>query len=154
MDRKQLIKELFGENKAPLKEIREKIKHYDDAYIAILNLSNDVVDYPMFRVMAAKMKEQLSHQANKVKETLLENVYTFCKKTVEKIFQSYDQINKVIMTEPQNERELVGTRDFIKDTPNKVEQLSQELNEVYRHYCMLDDFSYKYADADIETFWI
>lgn len=63
-------------------------------------------------------------------------------------------MNKTIMTEPTNERELVATRDFIKDTPNKVEHLSQELNEVYRHYCMLDDFSYKYADADIETFWI
>jgi len=63
-------------------------------------------------------------------------------------------MNKVIMTEPTNERELVATREFIKDTPNKVEQLSQELNEVYRHYCLLDDFSYKYADADIETFWI
>lgn len=51
-----------------------------------MNLSNDVVDYPMFRVMAAKMKDQLSNQAKKIKETLLENVYTYCKKTVEKIF--------------------------------------------------------------------
>lgn len=25
---------------------------------------------------------------------------------------------------------------------------------MYRHYCMLDDFSYRYADQDIETFWI
>jgi dynein heavy chain len=154
VDRKQLIKDLFGESKAAIKDIRDQIKHYDDAYMAILNLSNDVVDYPMFRVMTAKMKEQLSHQANKIKETLLENVYTYCKKTVEKIFQAYEHMNKVIMTEPTNERELVATREFIKDTPNKVEQLSQELNEVYRHYCLLDDFSYKYADADIETFWI
>lgn len=30
-------------------------------------------------------------------------------------------MNKVIMTEPTNERELVATREFIKDTPNKVE---------------------------------
>jgi hypothetical protein len=28
------------------------------------------------------------------------------------------------------------------------------LNEVYKHYCMLDDFSFKYADIDIETFWL
>jgi hypothetical protein len=108
----------------------------------------------MFRVMAGKMKEQLGNQAAKIKDKLLEQVYTYCKKTVQKIFEAYEHMNKTIMTEPQNERELIATRDFIKDTPNKVEQLSQELNEVYRHYCLLDDFSYRCADADIETFWI
>lgn len=154
VDRKQLVKDLFGETKAPLKEIKQKIQEYENAYNQIQNLSNDVVDFPLFRVMAGKMKEQLSHQAAKIKEKLLENVYNYCKKTVDKIFNGYDNMNKTIMTEPTNERELVATRDFIKDTPNKVEQLSQELNEVYRHYCMLDDFSYKYADSDIETFWI
>ena len=124
VDRKLLIKELFGEQKASLKELRERIQHYLNAYNEILNLSNDVVDYPLFRVMASKMKEQLSNQASKIKDKLLENVYGYCKKTVEKIFQTYDQMNKTIMTEPTNERELVATREFIKDTPNKVEQLS------------------------------
>jgi hypothetical protein len=62
-------------------------------------------------------------------------------------------MNKAIMKEPTNERELVETRDFIKDTPNKVEHLSQELNDVYKHYCMLDDFSFKCDDFDIENFW-
>lgn len=104
--------------------------------------------------MAGKMKEQLSNQAYKIKEKLLESVYNYCKKSVEKIFQSYEEMNKVIMTEPRDERELVATRDFIKETPNKVSKLSEELNDVYKHYCMLDDFSYKYVDADIETFWI
>lgn len=32
VDRKQLIKDLFGEEKAPLKELRERIQHYDTAY--------------------------------------------------------------------------------------------------------------------------
>jgi hypothetical protein len=31
-------------------------------------------------------------------------------------------MNKQIMAEPTNERELVQTREFIKDAPNKVEQ--------------------------------
>jgi hypothetical protein len=30
-------------------------------------------------------------------------------------------MNKTIMKEPTNERELVDTREFIKDTPNKVD---------------------------------
>jgi len=155
VDRKALIKELFnGEEKASIKDLKEKILHYDKAYNEILNLSNDVMDFPLFRVMAGKMKEQLAQQALKIKEKLLENVYDWCKRSVEKIYKTYEEMNKTIMKEPTNERELVDTRDFIKDTPNKVDQLSRELNEVYKHYCMLDDFSYKTADADIETFWV
>jgi len=30
-------------------------------------------------------------------------------------------MNSQIMADPNNERELVQTRDFIKDAPNKVE---------------------------------
>jgi hypothetical protein len=105
-------------------ELRDRIKHYEDAYNEILNISNDVVDFPLFRVMAGNMKASLSQQAAKIKDKLLENVYNYCKKTVEKIYQSYEHMNKTIMTEPTNERELVATREFIKDTPNKVEQLS------------------------------
>lgn len=90
VDRKQLIKELFGgEQKASLKELRERIQGFENAHNEILNLSNDVVDFPLFRVMAGKMKEQLSHQAAKIKEKLLESVYNYCKKTVDKILQGY-----------------------------------------------------------------
>jgi hypothetical protein len=60
---------------------------------------------------------------------------------------------EAIIKEPTNERELVETRDFIKDTPNKVERQIQDLNDVYKHYCMLEDFSFKCDDADIENFW-
>ncbi len=56
--------------------------------------------------------------------------------------------------EPTNERELVETRDFIKDTPNKVERQIQDLNDVYKHFCMLEDFSFKCEDNDIEMFWM
>ena len=62
-------------------------------------------------------------------------------------------MNKQIMAEPTNERELVATRDFIKDAPNKVEALSIQLHDVYKHYMLLEDFSYKYEDKDIEAFW-
>lgn len=99
------------------------------------------------------MKTGLSHQAFKIKEKLQKQVYDWCKNSVQRIYQTYEDMNKAIMKEPTNERELVETRDFIKDTPNKVEHLSQELNDVYKHYCMLEDFSFKCDDADIETFW-
>ncbi len=52
VDKKELIQSLFGEQKAPLEELREKIDHYRKAHEEIMNLSNDVVDFPLFRVMA------------------------------------------------------------------------------------------------------
>lgn len=63
-------------------------------------------------------------------------------------------MNKQICTEPTNERELVMIRDYIKDTPNKVEKLSMQLHEVYKHYLLLEDYQYKYEDKDIEMFWV
>lgn len=87
VDSKQLIKDLFnGEQKATLKELREQIHHYEVAYHEILNLSNDIVDFPLFRVIATKMKESLSHQAFKIKDKLQKQVYEWCKNSVQKIY--------------------------------------------------------------------
>lgn len=52
VDKKKLHKELFGEEKASLQELRERLLHYDKAHLEIMNLSNDIVDFPLFRVMA------------------------------------------------------------------------------------------------------
>jgi len=78
VDKKALLKELVGEEKAPLGVLRERIEHYRQAHYEIMNLSNDVVDYPLFRVMAQNMKTNLGNQAEKIKEKLLEGVYKYC----------------------------------------------------------------------------
>lgn len=72
-----------------------------------MNLSNDIVDFPLFRVMAQNMKNNLGHQAEKIKEKLLEGVYKYCQKSVEHINKTYEDMNKQIMTDPKDERELV-----------------------------------------------
>ena len=124
VDKNALLKELLGEEKASLGELRSRIEHYRKAHQEILNLSNDVVDYPLFRVMAQNMKQNLASQAEKIKKKLLEGVYKYCNKSVDHIYKTYEDMNKQIMQDPNNERELVATREFIKDAPNKVEQLS------------------------------
>lgn len=60
VDKKALIKELFksGE-KAPLHKLRESVTHYDKAQYEIMTLANDVVDFPLFRVMTKEMKDGL-----------------------------------------------------------------------------------------------
>ena len=62
-------------------------------------------------------------------------------------------MNTQILFDPSNERELVQTREFIKEAPYKVEKFSAQLHEVYKHYLLLEDFSFRYADGDIEAFW-
>ena len=55
-------------------------------------------------------------------------------------------MNKQILTDPTNEKELVNTRDFIKNAQSKVEVLQAKLDDVYKHYRLLEDFSFKYND--------
>jgi len=154
VDKKALIKELFkGEQKAPLEKLRESVTHYDKAYFEIMTLANDVVEFPLFRVMTKDMKEGLGKACLKIKQTLLEQINNYCKDSVAQIYESYEDMNKQILFDPSNERELVQTRDFIKDAPNKVEKLSTLLHEVYKHYLLLEDFSFKYDDKEIEAFW-
>lgn len=59
------------------------------------------------------MKANLGHQAEKIKEKLLEGVYKYCQQSVEHINKTYDEMNKQVMHDPTNERELVATRAFI-----------------------------------------
>ena len=63
-------------------------------------------------------------------------------------------IQTKIETDPTNEKELVMIRDFIKDSPNKVENLQLQLQDVYKHYLILEDFSYKVDDDAVEMFWM
>jgi hypothetical protein len=68
VDKKQLIKALFAKGeKAPLERLRQEVTHYDKAYYEIMNLSNDIVDFPLFRIMTAEMKKGLGKTADKIK---------------------------------------------------------------------------------------
>ena len=79
VDKKALIKELFkGEEKAPLEKLREKVTHFDKCHFEIMTLANDVVDFPLFRIMTKEMKEGLGKQADKIKQTLLEAINKYC----------------------------------------------------------------------------
>ncbi len=48
---------------------------------------------------------------------------------------------------------LLMVRDYIKDTPNKVEALSAQLHEVYKHYLLLEDYNFKYDYEHMTKFW-
>jgi hypothetical protein len=65
VDRKELIDSLFNVpdapyNKVPLEAIKEEITRFHEAEEEILNISNNLNDFPMFRVKAAKLKNSLA----------------------------------------------------------------------------------------------
>jgi hypothetical protein len=157
IDKKQLIDDLFkgGEKgvKVPLAEIKAQIEHYDKAYYEINTLSEDEVDFRIFRVMSKKLKTQLGDKALEWKNMILDATYNFCTESVANVFKIYNEMQEKILHDPINEKELIASKEFISQTPAKVEQLTEELKEVYRHYLMLEEFSYMYKELDIESFW-
>lgn len=118
-----------------------------------MTLSEDEVDFRIFRVMSKKLKTQLGDKALDWKNMILDATYQYCTDTVQITFKIYNEMQEKILHDPVNEKELIASKDFIAAAPAKVEQLTEDLKEVYRHYIMLEEFSYMYKEVDIESFW-
>jgi hypothetical protein len=50
-----------------------------------MNISNDVVDYPLYNVQAAKIKGRLSNSARESKRAVLEALSKWCSESTSKI---------------------------------------------------------------------
>mmetsp|Transcript_20668 Transcript_20668/g.31562 ORF Transcript_20668/g.31562 Transcript_20668/m.31562 type:complete len:128 (-) Transcript_20668:5393-5776(-) len=118
-----------------------------------MTLSEDEVDFRIFRVIAKKLKEELGDQVNKIKEKLLDATYAYSTETVAEVNSTYNDMEQKIKHIPENERELIATKNYIAVAPQKVEELTETLKEVNRHFLMLEEFSYKYQEHDIDAFW-
>jgi len=117
----------------------------------IQQVSNNMMDYPMFRVQATKIKDKLYNAAINMRKALLDELSTWCNTTVIHIENTYDEMAVKISTAPTNERELVMLKEFIKmskeDTTIVMTELLKTTN---KHYDLLDEFSYVYKPEDIE----
>ena len=58
-----------------------------------MTLANDVVEFPLFRVMTKEMKDGLGKQAAKIKQMLLEQINKYCQDTITHIHKSYEEMN-------------------------------------------------------------
>lgn len=117
-------------------------------------MSNNTVDSTMFRIEAAKLKGELAHVASKIKNKLFKEVEKWCADSVKYIWTTYNEMEKRIMTIPQNEKELKETREFIKVSKEVTQvNLMDLLKEVDRHYELLDDYSYIYKEEDLEFYY-
>ena len=113
VDKKELIENLFdnkellettGSAKADIKAIRATIQLYHEAADEIMNLSNDYVDTPMFRVQAQKLKDTLSQAALKLRNRVIESVEKWCNDTVNNIQNTFEVMEKTIEKTPQDEK--------------------------------------------------
>jgi len=130
-----LIDQLFRSGaekneKRPLEEIREKIAHFDQAHYEILTLSEDEVSFKIFKVAAKKLKNELGEQALKCKEKILEATYQYCNDQTSDVRKQYSHMIEKINHDPQNERELIDTKDFIAKSTSEVERLQQVLKQI------------------------
>jgi len=89
-----------GGPKVSINLIREQIKIYHVAAEEILNLSNDSIETPMFRVQATKIKDTLSKAALKIRDKLIESVETWCNNNVNSIQDTYIAMQERISTVP------------------------------------------------------
>ena len=75
VDKKRLLKDLFNrpiteentEEKASFEEIAAQLTKFHEAEYEILNISNDVVDFPIFCVKAQDLKQRLAKEAAGIK---------------------------------------------------------------------------------------
>lgn len=105
----------------------------------------------MFRVQTAKIKDTLSKAALKIRDKLIESVETWCNNGVNTIFETYSAMQERIMTIPQNEKELVSIKEFIKVSRDVTQiALQEQLKEINKHWELLDEFNYQYKEDDIE----
>ena len=58
---------------------------FELAEYEILNISNDVVDFTLYNVQAAKIKDRLSDSARKSKHAVLEALSKWCSESTSKI---------------------------------------------------------------------
>jgi len=154
VDKKELIDTLFkGETKKTLAEIKEQVSHYDQAHYDIMTLSEDEIDFNVFKIITKKLKNELGEQAQKLKDKILEATYNWCNEVTVETRKTFATILQKIDHDPVNERELIDTKDFIASCPQQVEKLNDTLKEVYKHHLMLEEFSYMYEEKDIDNFW-
>ena len=140
--------------KKPMEDIKKEIEHFEQAHYEIMTLAEDEVDFRVFRAMTKKMKEELGEQAIKHRDRILDETYKYCTDTVSQVNQTYAEMLSSIKHEPINEKELIASKDFSAKAPQQVVELTETLEEVKKHYLMLEEFSYMYKEQDIDAFWL
>jgi hypothetical protein len=166
-DPSKLVKELFNNKeraaeeedealkeaalKSPLEEIRKILRQYDQAADDIMVLSNDDVDFCMFRIKALDLKKQLCDKANKIKQAILDQTATWCKEKVLFIYTTYGHMNEEIQKTPNDEKQLVDLKEFIRISKEVTQPMLKDLLDlVEQHYRMCDEFFVIYDQQDIE----
>jgi len=69
------------------------------------------------------------------------------------VLKEYEFMREKIGTDPKNEAILVETREFIKDSPQKVANQELKVNEVGKHLLLLEDYCFPYEEKESAKYW-
>ena len=61
-----------------VEELQEKIELYRNSYYEVMNLSNDFMDFSMFRIICYKAKTKLADKAQKLMNAILQKISKKC----------------------------------------------------------------------------
>ena len=65
-----------------------------------MTLSEDAVNFKIYRVNTKKMKDDLGDQANKIKEKILEATYNYCNESIANVNKVYMDMQDRISHDP------------------------------------------------------
>lgn len=151
--RKAKILELFGSEGKSLEAIRQELQHYDQAHYEIMTLTANEVDCGIFRVSSKKLKQELGSAALAIKNKILEKTYEFCMTQLQNTYKSYSELETELIKNPRDELEFTKLRECAESAPSTVKANVQTLVEISKFFDMLDEFSFRYKELDIESFW-
>jgi dynein heavy chain len=142
LDSHHYIKTLFEKRLSPAK-LNSELHRFSKAEYDVLNTSNDFVDFDLFQIKCADLKELVSKRAEKIRSKLLEKIAVQVQQDIDDILAEYKNICDKLKSLPLNEEELFDIKNFSRNIRRSKEELAQREADVYDHMVVLDEFQFK-----------
>lgn len=98
------------------------------------------------------MKSKLAKTANSLKIRILEKIENWCNETVAEIQADYGEMQDRISKTPEDEKQLVELKAFIKHSKEvRMAELFQLLIEIEQHYELMDEYSFQYDEEKYQN---
>jgi hypothetical protein len=65
-----------------------------------MTISEDYVNFKIYRVVTKKMKEELGDQALKIRDRILDSTYAYCNESVAEVNKIYMEMQEKISHDP------------------------------------------------------
>ncbi|SCU71162.1 Cytoplasmic dynein 2 heavy chain (DYNC2H1), putative [Trypanosoma equiperdum] len=152
LDKKVFITE-YAAQEHTMEEMKEEIRAHLKAkkvvaqkLPAFITVGNYVVDCQSFgQIMASK-----EHELAKLVMNLICKI---AKTKTSYIREEFTKIVRVVEKQPQTPEKLYELKAIIVNTPERISELSAEIEEMRQYYNVLDGFQYELSDEESRQKW-